>query len=65
MKLVEWMTDDNAAALAEGWAIFNGNEIQRDDEVGTFDTDADALNHVKARAAEGSALHRKALAICT
>lgn len=51
-------------ADAEGWGVFNDGEIQRDDEANKFASDADALAHVKARAAAGSAPHHEALQRC-
>ncbi|HEP8970153.1 TPA: hypothetical protein VDU83_002489 [Pseudomonas aeruginosa] len=52
---------------SEGWALFeigrSGRvEIQRDDEMGIFETDEDALDHVKRMAAQGSQPHKDALA---
>lgn len=53
----------------EGWALFEVGtdldkplmEIQRDDEMGIFATDDDALDHVKRMAAAGSKTHQDAL----
>lgn len=52
---------------SEGWALFEIGrsglvEIQRDDEMGIFETDEDALEHVKRMAAQGSQPHKDALA---
>jgi len=35
-------------SLREGWAIFNDDEIQRDDELKLFDCDDDAREHIRA-----------------
>lgn len=56
----------NLFAPNEGWAIFNECEIQRIDSqdiegAPQLATDADALQLVQERAANGSALHRAAL----
>lgn len=58
------MSFNNVRAIREGWGLFNGNEIQRDDESAKFRSDAEALAYVKRRAAKGSAYHRSALALC-
>ncbi len=74
-----WSADDSAAASREGWDLFacsgsaHGDlQLQRFDcpaEVESapnpypFATDTDVWRHVRTRAAGGSALHRKALAI--
>ncbi|HGM8090045.1 TPA: hypothetical protein ACKP9S_006476 [Pseudomonas aeruginosa] len=52
---------------SEGWALFEIGlsglvEIQRDDEMAVFETDEDALDHVKRMAAQGSQPHKDALA---
>ncbi|HBP6526465.1 TPA: hypothetical protein L6A81_12565 [Pseudomonas aeruginosa] len=52
---------------SEGWALFEIGlsglvEIQRDDEMAVFETDEDALDHVKRMAARGSQAHKDALA---
>lgn len=63
----EWTTADSEAAIAEGWDLFETNradghmEIQRHDDETSFELDGDALDHVIAKADEGSALHAKAL----
>jgi hypothetical protein len=64
--MTEWTTADSAAALAEGWDLFytSGDEpyeLQRYDE--TFPDDPSAWKHVIERAAEGSELHQRALAV--
>ncbi|HEJ2342264.1 TPA: hypothetical protein ACWLUJ_005781 [Pseudomonas aeruginosa] len=51
----------------EGWALFEIGlsglvEIQRDDEMAIFETDEDAVDHVKRMAAQGSQPHKDALA---
>ncbi len=52
--------------MNEGWGIFwsdsRGWELQRDDGARVFETDDDALDFVKAKAAAGSAYHRDCLA---
>lgn len=53
----------NRYALLEGWAIFNQREIQRDDALGRFESDDDALAHVRRLAKAGSRLHCEALAL--
>ena len=62
-----WTPKDQAAALREGWALFDMDtpraEIQRDDEAAIFDNDRAARKHVERQEAHGSILHRKAL-IC-
>ena len=73
----DWSAEDRAAASREGWDLFECSgsdhgdvQLQRfdcPDEVESapipypFDSDVDVWRHVKARAADGSALHRKAL----
>lgn len=59
--------DFESVTSNEGWDLFEvyGSdlmEIQRDDEMGIFETDDDALAHVQMKADEGSAAHRNALA---
>lgn len=63
-----WTDEDSAAAVAEGWDIFliNGDdnlpEIEKHDEgPSPFETDHDAVAHVRRRAKEGSPLHIKAM----
>lgn len=74
---VDWSVDDSAAALREGWDLFecSGSDhgvvqlqrIDHPDEVEgapnpyPFADDEDVWRHVKVRAAAGSELHRKAL----
>ncbi len=53
----------NTVAEPEGWAIFNDREIQRDDEMDVFASDADAIDYVDQMARKGSLLHTSALAI--
>ena len=61
---------DNRQAHAEGWGIFDLCEVGRPDPYqlpridadARFASDDDAWQHVAARAAEGSAYHRDALA---
>lgn len=73
----DWTVSDSTAAEAEGWDIFdsagsNGGpwQLQRfdtpDEWSGApkpypFETDADVWEHVAGRAAQGSALHARAL----
>lgn len=75
--LLDWNYDDQHAALAEGWDIFecrdNEHEpfelcrldVPSDHEVGydepKFEDDINAWQHVIERATAGSALHNKAL----
>jgi hypothetical protein len=68
-----WTPNHSAAALAEGWDIF---ETERDDrttlqiqawndfEGVCFGSDARALGHVIDAASTGNALHQMALAYC-
>lgn len=63
-----WTRSDSAAAVAEGWDIFDhperGMEIEMiDSATEAFDGDNDAEDFVRRKAKTGSALHRKALAI--
>ena len=74
-----WLAEDHAAASREGWDLFECSgsddgdvQVQRFDcpaevecapDPYPFTTDADVWLHVRARAASGSALHLKALAI--
>ena len=74
-----WLAEDSAAASREGWDLFacSGSDhgdlqLQRFDcpaevecapDPYPFDTDVDVWRHVRMRAASGSALHTKALAI--
>lgn len=58
-----WTKADTFTALSEGWMVFNGCEIQRDDETGLFATDDDAIEHVRRLAAEGSHTHMLAIDI--
>ena len=53
----------NSVCFAEGWALFNDGDIQKDDEAGIFLTDADAIDHIKRLADAGSAPHKRALII--
>jgi len=72
---ITWDVGDNLNAEALGWGLFDTGsdghphfEIQGidDPERGyppEFESDADALDYVIARAADGSDLHARALAI--
>lgn len=51
----------DVVADAEGWGIFNGGEVQRDDEANTFASDDDARAYVERMAAAGSPVHAAAL----
>lgn len=56
----------NEAMAAEGWALIDVNaeglyEIQRDDEANIFETDEDALEHVRRLADRGSKPHMEAM----
>jgi hypothetical protein len=51
----------NVFAQHEGWGIFNGTELQRDDELNIFANDDDALAFVKRLADAGSVLHQHAI----
>lgn len=62
-----WNQDDQDAAFAEGWGIFENDgvfpEIQfTNDYPSPFRYDSEAVSHVMKRAGEGSALHRRAAA---
>lgn len=67
---LDWSCADSAAALAEGWDIFDIDstgvlEIQAHAEGDVFvgpEADTEARGYVNKRACEGSALHLKALA---
>lgn len=74
-----WLAEDSAAAAREGWDLFECSgsdhgdlQLQRFDcpaevecapDPYPFATDEDVWRHVRMRAASGSALHMKALAI--
>jgi hypothetical protein len=63
-----WTNADSAAAVAEGWAIFERGgdgtlEIQLDDEAAIFANDAEAQLFVADKARAGSDLHQRALTI--
>ena len=62
-SIEHWTPAHQALAMAEGWAIFNGSHIQRDDEDDTFSDDASAVCHVIKLAEAGSSLHLLALDI--
>jgi hypothetical protein len=64
-----WDENDTLQARREGWDLFDVNhtgrlEIQAYDESFIFDDDRTALGHVYAMAAQGSELHKRALALC-
>jgi len=54
---------DNTRANSEGWAIFNQSEIQRVDDTGEFESDAEAIAFVRKQANDGSNYHKLALAL--
>lgn len=63
-----WNPEMSKAATAEGWDIFfiDGDDTKPElqflqDEESPFQTDGQVIQHVKRRAAEGSALHQAAL----
>jgi hypothetical protein len=56
-----WREAYNTAAQAEGWGVFNGCEIQRDDDRDVFASDDEAIAHVRELADAGSAFHRAAI----
>jgi hypothetical protein len=51
----------NWFAQHEGWGLFNGGEIQRDDELNIFANDIEAIEHVRRLSEAGSVLHKVAL----
>lgn len=59
--------DPLTAGRGEGWGLFTIDAddklrmIQKDDEAGLFESDDQALAHVRAKAEAGSALHQAAL----
>lgn len=69
-----WSREQSDLATIEGWDVFNAEgsslnengdrpyQLQRWDEVDLFDSDEDAMKHVRRRADEGSELHMAALA---
>lgn len=61
---MNWTHEDQTAALAEGWGIFDssdyGYRIERFDDAQRFDCDAAAVAFVGYRAGLGNALARKA-----
>lgn len=64
---VSWSAADEVQALAAGWGVFDsGNDggvrIERYDDSGIFESDEDALRHVRLQAACGFQLCQKALA---
>lgn len=68
-NLIHWTLADSVAATEEGWDLFDIGggvlDLQRIDEEGVFDTDFEAEQFVKQRAAEGSELHKKAFLCLT
>lgn len=63
-----WTAEMSAAALAEGWDIFEcfGSDcgpwqIQRDDSDGRFSSDDGAWVHVLTMAARGGLIHQRAI----
>ena len=63
----KWTEKDQAAALKEGWGIFDsglrGIEIQKNDEKSVFGNDRAAAMHVARRESFGSKWHGKALRV--
>ena len=66
----KWSQGDRDAAHSEGWDVFISESdltpalrIQRDDAAAIFALDAWAVEHIRAQAVAGSALHQKALRI--
>jgi len=59
--------DPLTAGQGEGWGLFTTDvdekcrALQKDDESDRFETDAEAIAYVRARADAGSALHQAAL----
>lgn len=66
-RVTRWTPADSKAAMRDGWDIWEKrgasleSEIEREDAKGRFDDSDAATRHVLARAAEGSALHVKAV----
>ncbi len=58
-----WDNRSTAQALAEGWMIFNGDEIQYDIEAALLEDDDAAIDLVTRRAEQGSPMHQLALRI--
>lgn len=56
-----WTQTDQETALAEGWAIFNSVEIQKDDDSPRFRTDGAAIAFAFRQALSGSTLHARAI----
>jgi hypothetical protein len=65
----EFTDAEHKSARKEGWGLFDAEQmgiplqIQRQDDLGVFETDDDAVKFVKSKAEEGSELHKKALEI--
>lgn len=59
-----WRPSHGRQADAEGWGIFNENQIHRDDEADAFASDADAVAFIRSCARRGSEVHAVALRIC-
>ena len=60
---IEWSDKDQRLAIREGWALFNGGEIQADDETGVLACDRHAIEFVMFHALKGSKRHIRALCI--
>lgn len=65
---VPWSYEDQTAAVAEGWAlsIFDGRDTLINNGghlISSFNTNEEAVEFVKAKANEGSNLHRRAIEI--
>jgi hypothetical protein len=61
-----WSHEDQVAALAEGWGLFDNSDhglrIERWDDAGRFDSDNAAIAFVGYRAGMGNALAQRAFA---
>lgn len=53
MKARAWTRAHCRAACAQGWCVFNGHEIQRDDQADVFSSDRAAVAYVKRQARRG------------
>lgn len=71
-RVTTWTNADSDAATAEGWDVFNVDatpgsadrtRLERSDEAEIFPGDYEAWIHVVTRAAAGSDLHKRALAV--
>lgn len=60
-----WTEENQENACRDGWLLIQSTEIQRLDCDGHFPNDAAAKQHVRNRALQGSALHKKAIGLAT